>query len=420
MDAMQGGTVPGLEGQMSSARRNVALLTVAQAILGSAAPLVFSVGALAGYELLGDDKSLATAPLTGFNVGVALGAVVVATASRVLGRKASFMIGALMAGTGGLVAALALFRSDFWLFAAGLLLVGLSGGFTQKIRFAAADASPSFYKGKAISWILAGGIVSAVLGPQLAIWAKDYFAPVTFAGTFLALVPLAVLGVAALAFLSLPEKPVGHDAGDAPARPLGEIVLTRRFLTGLACGIGSYALMTFMMIGAPLAMVIGCGMPSEMATLGIQWHVIAMFAPSFFTGWLIARHGAEKVVALGLVILMACAVVAHAGVELWNFWGALVLLGVGWNFGFIGSTAIVSASYRPQEADKVQGFNDIVLFGTVALSSFSSGRVFTAYGWDVMNLAIWPVTILCLALILAEMRAARLRAVQHGADPSNG
>lgn len=410
MDATQGGTVPGLEGQMRSARRNVALLTVAQAILGSAAPMAFSAGALVGYELLGDDKSLATLPLTGFNFGVAIGAVVVATASRFLGRKLSFMFGALVLGMGGLVATLALFRSDFWLFAAGLLLIGLSGGFTQKIRFAAADASPSFYKGKAISWILAGGIVSAVLGPQLAIWAKDYFAPVTFAGTFLALAPLAVCAVVVLTFLRLPQAPVGHERSDQPARPLREIVLTQRFITGLVCGIGSYALMTFMMTGAPLAMVIGCGMPTELATLGIQWHVIAMFAPSFFTGMLIARHGAEKIVALGLVVLMACAVIAHMGVELWNFWGALILLGVGWNFGFIGSTAIVAASYRPQEADKVQGFNDIVLFGVVALSSFSSGRVFSAYGWNVMNLAVWPVTLLCLALILAEMRAARLRA----------
>lgn len=409
MDAMQGGVVPGLEGQMRSARRNVALLTVAQAILGSAAPMAFSAGGLVGYELLGEDKSLATAPLTGFNVGVALGAVAVAAASRFLGRKASFMLGALLAGMGGLVAAIALFRMSFWLFAAALLLIGLAGGFTQKIRFAAADASPSFYKGKAISWILAGGIVSAILGPQLAIWAKDYFAPITFAGTFMAMAPLSVLAVVVLTFLRLPEKPVGHVHSDEAPRPLRQIVMTRRFMTGLVCGIGSYALMTFMMVGAPLAMVIGCGMPTEMATLGIQWHVLAMFGPSFFTGILIARLGAEKVVAIGLVFLMICAIVAHMGVELWNFWSALILLGVGWNFGFIGSTAIVAESYRPNEADKVQGFNDIVLFGTVALSSFLSGQAFSAYGWNVMNLVIWPVTLVCMVLILAEMRAARLR-----------
>ncbi|MDD1500727.1 MFS transporter [Agrobacterium sp. CNPSo 3708] len=391
-------SVAGLEGQLSEARRNVFLLTLAQAILGSAGPLSFSVGALAGYQLLGADKSLATAPLTGFNIGVALGAVAVALAARFLGRKAGFILGALLCSTGGALAAVALFRMDFWLFALGLMLIGLAGGFTQKIRFAAADASPSFYKPKAISWILAGGVVSAIVGPQLAIFGKDVLAPVTFAGTFIALVPLGLLAGGILCFLKLPE--LKQTVSSAPARPLFEIIATRRFITGMICGIGSYALMTFMMTGAPLAMVIGCGFPSELATLGIQWHVLAMFGPSFFTGVLIARFGAEKVVAAGLVILMACAIVAHMGVELWNFWLALILLGAGWNFGFIGATSIVSSSYRPHEADKVQGFHDIILFGTVALSSFSSGQVFTAWGWSVMNLVIWPVAGFCIILVL--------------------
>ncbi len=395
----------GLDGQLRAAKRNVSILTVAQSILGSAAPLSFSVGGLAGFQLLGADKSLATAPLTGFNVGVALGAIVVAAASRFLGRRESFMVGALMGAIGGSVAALALFRSEFWLFAFGLMLIGLSGGFTQKIRFAAADASPSFYKGKAISWILAGGIVSAIVGPQLAIWLKDWMEPVTFAGAFMGLVPLMLLAIVVLSFLKLPDTS-SKAAGSEPARPLREIVMTQRFVTGMICGISSYALMTFMMTGAPLAMVVGCGFSSDLATLGIQWHVIAMFAPSFFTGMLITRFGTEKVVAAGLLILMSCAIVAHMGVELWNFWLALVLLGIGWNFGFIGATAIVASSYRPHEADKVQGFHDIILFGTVALSSFSSGKVFSAFGWSVMNLVIWPVTIICLILVVLQMRAA--------------
>ena len=152
-------------------------------------------------------------------------------------------------------------------------------------------------------------------------------------------------------------------------------MLTQRFLTGMICGISTYALMTFLMTGAPIAMVVGCGFSTDLATLGIQWHVLAMFAPSFFTGMLITRFGAEMVVAAGLLILMLCAVVAHQGVALWNFWGALVLLGLGWNLGFIGSTSIVAASYRPHEADKVQGFHDIILFGSVALASFASGKV---------------------------------------------
>lgn len=401
--------ITGLEGQLSEAKRNVFLLTAAQAILGSAGPLSFSVGALAGYQLLGADKSLATAPLTGFNIGVAFGAVAVALASRLLGRKAGFILGALLCSTGGALAAVALFRSDFWLFALGLMLIGLAGGFTQKIRFAAADASPSYYKPKAISFILAGGVVSAIVGPQLAIVGKDVLAPVTFAGTFIALVPLGLLAAGILWFLELPE--LRQSVSSVPARPLLEIIATRRFITGMICGIGSYALMTFMMTGAPLAMVVGCGFPSELATLGIQWHVLAMFGPSFFTGMLITRFGAEKVVASGLVILMACAVVAHLGVELWNFWLALILLGAGWNFGFIGATSIVSSSYRQHEADKVQGFHDIVLFGTVALSSFSSGQVFTAWGWSVMNLVIWPVAGLCLLLVLSLIFSRKQKAV---------
>ncbi len=395
-----------LQTQMRTARRSVAQLAVAQAILGSIAPLSISLGSLAGYQLLAEDKSLATAPITGFNVGTACGAVVIAIASRWLGRKQAFMLGSVIGALGGAVAAVALLRGSFWLFVTALILIGTCAGFTQKIRFAAADASPSSFKPKAISWILGAGVVSAVLGPQIAIWAKDLLAPVTFAGAFLAIIPLSIISFCVLAFLKLP-KPVTSSAHAEPARPLSEIVMTPRFMIGMICGICTYALMTFVMTGAPLAMVIGCGFPTELATLGIQWHVLAMFGPSFFTGMLISRFSAEKVVAAGLVTLMACAVVAHMGVELWNFWLSLVLLGVGWNFGFIGSTAIVASSYRPHEADKVQGFHDIVLFGTVALSSFSSGKIFIAYGWSFINLVIWPVTIICLVLIVGLILKSR-------------
>lgn len=392
-----------MDARLKDAKRNVYILAAAQAILGAAAPLTISMGGLAGYSLLGADKSLATLPVTGFNVGVAIGAIVIALLARHLGRQASFIVGALMGATGGALATVALFKASFGLFILALALIGLSAGFSQKIRFAAADASPSHYKGRAISMILGAGIVSAVLGPQLAILMKDYFAPITFAGAFITLVPMMLVAIGILSFLNLrPQAESGP--GKAQARPLLQIIGNRRFFTGMVCGISSYALMTFMMTGAPLAMVIGCGFSTELATLGIQWHVIAMFAPSFFTGMLISRFGAEKVVAAGLVILMGCAVVGHMGIELWNFWGALVLLGVGWNFGFIGATAIVASSYRPEEADKVQGFHDIVLFATVALSSASSGQVFTAYGWELMNFVIWPVTLFCLALIFISLR----------------
>ena len=397
---MSTGTVEGLERELSAARRNVFILMFAQALLASAGPIAFSVGGLAGYNLLGPDKSLATAPLTGFNVGVALGAVLVAIAARLLGRTYGFIVGAVLGAIGGLIAAIALFRGDFWLFTFGFMFIGISGGFAQKIRFAAADASPSFYKPRAISWILAGGVISAVLGPQVVILTKDMFEPVLFAGAFVALAPLCLAAIVLFLFLRLPDHKAAAVATGLAVRPLREIVLTQRFLTGMFCGISTYALMTFMMTGAPLAMVIGCGFSPELATLGIQWHVLAMFAPSFFTGMLIQRFGTEKVVATGLVILMMCALVAHAGIELWNFWGALILLGVGWNFGFIGATAIVASSYRPHEADKVQGFHDIILFGAVAVASFSSGKVFNAYGWQTINLMFWPIAGISLVLVL--------------------
>lgn len=392
----------GLERELASAKRNVGILTVAQAILGTAGPIAFGMGGLAGHHLLGADKSLATAPLTGFNIGVAIGAIAVAWVSSRLGRRTAFMTGATMTTIGGLVAAIALFRSSFWLFAFALVLIGSSSGFTQKIRFAAADASPSFYKPRAISWILGGGVISAVLGPQISIQTKDWFEPIQFAGAFVALVPLGLLAILVLAALRLPDLKAGAAAAE-PARPLSEIVLTQRFLTGMFTGISSYALMTFMMTGAPLAMVVGCGFSTDLAQLGIQWHVLGMFAPSFITGPLIARYGAEKVVAAGLAVLMVCAAVAYQGIALWNFWGSLILLGVGWNFGFIGSTAIVAQSYRPHEADKVQGFHDIILFSTVAAASAASGYVFTHFGWNVMNLIVWPFTIVGIILLVMLM-----------------
>ena len=392
-------------GLLHEARRNVLLLTIAQALLGVVGPISFAVGGVAGHQLLGDDKSLATAPLTAFNVGVALGVVLVATLSRLVGRRLAFIIGASIAAVGGVVAALALFRESFWLFAAGLAVLGASNGFTQKLRFAAADASPSFFKPKAISWILGGGIVSAILGPQIVIFAGDYFAPVWFAGAFVALSPVCLAALFFFVPLRLPDHTRPSAAHAAlPARPLHKIAGNQRFLTGMICGISTYALMTFMMTGAPVAMVVGCGFSSDLATLGIQWHVLAMFGPSFVTGWLISRFGAERIVACGLILLMACAAVAHLGVALWNFWGALVLLGLGWNFGFIGATAIVAQSYRPHEADKVQAYHDIVLFSAVASSSFASGKVLSAFGWDMLNAVVWPVAGICLLLLLLLMR----------------
>lgn len=379
------------------ARRTALILASAQAILGSAAPICFALGALAGHFMLGADKSLATAPLTGFNVGVALGALPAAAVIRALGHRNGFMTGTLLTAAGGLLATIALFHSSFWSFALGMLVVGAGNAFVQQFRFAAADNAPPEFKARAISFVLAGGIVTAVIGPQTVIFTHDLLLPVPFAGSFAAIIVLAAVGGLLLSRLRA-TAPTGHSeaTGGGDARPLGEIVTQPRFMVALLCGVASYALMTFVMTGAPLAMV-GCGFSSDQATLGISWHVMAMFGPSFFTGRLIHRFGAERIVATGLMLLVCCGVVALSGIALWQFWTALILLGLGWNFGFIGATSIVAESYRPSEKGRVQGFHDFVLFGAVALASLSSGAVYNGWGWEMLNWVIFPICMVCLA-----------------------
>ncbi|SFO56079.1 Predicted arabinose efflux permease, MFS family [Mesorhizobium sp. NFR06] len=380
-------------------RRTAVLLAAAQAIVGSAAPIAISLGALAGQYLLGPDKSLATAPVTGFNLGVALGALPAAALIRRLGHRGGFMTGTIVTALGGLIATLALFQASFWLFALGLCVIGAGGAFVQQFRFAAADNAPPEFKARAISFVLAGGIITAILGPQIVIYTRELLAPVMFAGSFASILPLAAVGALILSFLRVSSRTSSVAeiaAGDA--RPLAEIVTQPRFVAALFCTVGSYALMSFVMTGAPLAMV-GCGLSEDNATLGISWHVMAMFGPSFFTGSLIHRFGAARIVATGLVLLVGCAAVALSGLALWQFWTALILLGLGWNFSFIGATAMVAASYRPSEKSKVQGFHDFVLFGSVAFSSLMSGAIYNAWGWTMLNWIVFPVVLLCFVAL---------------------
>lgn len=392
----------------TEARRTALILAAAQAVLGSAAPICFALGALAGHFMLDADKSLATAPLTGFNVGVAIGALPAAAMIRALGHRNGFMAGALLTGFGGMVATIALFQMSFWLFALGLTIVGVGGAFVQQFRFAAADNAPPAFKARAISFVLAGGIVTAVLGPQAVIFTHDLLMPVPFAGSFAAMIVLAAIGAAILAFLRR-QAPVQASQAASPAgRPLGRIVAQPRYAVALGCAVISYALMTFVMTGAPLAMV-GCGFSSDQATLGISWHVMAMYAPSFFTGRLINRFGAASVVAAGFAILIACALVAMSGIELWHFWTSLILLGLGWNFAFIGATAIVSQCYTPEEKGRAQGFHDFVLFSCVAFASLMSGAVYNGWGWDVLVQIVLPFSLLGLmavsGLAIADRRS---------------
>ena len=389
------------------ARRNALVLAAANAFVGACAPISISLGGIVGDYLLDEDKSLATAPVTGFNVGVAIGALPAAWLMRFVGRRYGFMTGALISGIGGMVAAMALFQMHFWLFGLGLLIIGIGGAFVQQYRFAAADGAPESFKAQAISWVLIGGIFAAIIGPQTVIFARDLFAPTLFAGAYVAVLALSLIGVFVLFNLRIPEHAVLlDDTPEEPARPLKEIIGQRSFLTALACGVCSFGLMSFMMTGAPLAMI-GCGFSTDLATLGIQWHVLAMFGPSFFTGRLIARFGRETIVAVGLTLLIVCSIIASLGIELWNFWLALILLGVGWNFGFIGATAMVTRTYRQSEKNKVQGVHDVILFSTVAFSSLMSGQVLNSIGWGGIIMIMWPIALACLVLLGLQVRNER-------------
>jgi len=387
------------------ARRNVVVLAAAQAIAGAAAPMNIAVSALAGYSLLAQDKSLATVPITAFVLGTACGTVPAALLMRHVGRRAGLITGMLIGAIGGLTGAGAMGIGSFWTLCLGTFLMGFSNAFVQQFRFAAADTASVAFRPKAISLVLAGGIVAAVLGPQTVIHSRDLIGSVPYAGAFLAASAFLVAGAMILIALDIPKPPAVQRS--QAGRPLLQIARRPRFLIAVTCAITAYALMILVMTAAPLAMV-GNGHSQDSATLGIQWHVLAMFGPSFFTGSLIVRFGAERIIAIGLVILIGCALVALSGVSIAHFWTALVLLGVGWNFGFIGGTALVTETYEPVEKERVQALNDFLIFGFVVLASFLSGTILVSGGWNAVNLSVLPIAVICLAgLGWLEIRARK-------------
>ncbi|WP_306146762.1 MULTISPECIES: MFS transporter [unclassified Roseibium] len=389
------------------AKRNAVLLALAQALGGASASIVITTGSLVGYMMLDEDKALATVPVSAMVLGTAFGTIPAGIIMRRFGRRAGFMGSALVGVASGLLAAYAVLLNHFLLFSFACGLGGFAGAFVQQYRFAAADTASDAFKPKAISWVLAGGVLAGVVGPQTVIATKDMFAPILFAGTYVAQAGLALIAMFLLAFIKIP-KPPRQSHKQAGGRPLGQIMKQPRFIVAAACGICSYALMSLVMTATPLAMI-GCGLSETDAALGIQWHVLAMFGPSFFTGSLIARFGKERIVSIGLALLAGCAIVALMGLELAHFWTALILLGLGWNFGFIGATAMLTDTYRPEERNLVQAVNDFLVFGFVAAASFSSGALLNAFGWATVNILVFPFVVLCICLLiwlaLAERKA---------------
>ena len=379
-----------------NARRNAKLLFVASGF-GIFAPIAISVGAIVGFHLLGDNKSLSSAPVTGFQLGVALGALPAALLMGKFGRRIGSILGAFLSIISGLLAALSIAYESFWFFCISMLLIGIGGAFTHQYRFAATDEGSDDYKPKAIGWVLSGGIIAAILGPQAAIHFRDLFAPIDYAGSMFAGSCLVVISVFALLFLRQTPKTATESKSDEslPIRTTWQLLQSPIFLVSLFCAVSTYALMAFVMTAAPLAMM-HHGHSFEDSTNGIMIHVIAMFAPSFITGHLIGYFGKERIVATGMILLAGCAVLSLSGIDLFHFWGSLILLGLGWNLGFIGSTAMLTTAHAPHEKSKVQGIHDFILFSSVAFASLMAGFTLNGLGWSAINIGIFPVVILCL------------------------
>ena len=395
------------------AKRNVWVLVAAQALLGAQMPMIFTVGGLAGQSLA-SNVCLATLPISLIVLGSMLSATPISAIMQRYGRRAGFFLGSLGGSIGGIVGAIGLYYGSFPIFLAGSFLTGIYMSAHGFYRFAAADTASDAFRPKAISYVMAGGLVAAVLGPQLVKATSDAFV-IPFIGTYVAVIAVNVIGSFLFFFLDIPKPPA--PAADSPrGRTRWELITTPRIAVAVICAMVSYALMNLVMTSTPLA-VVGCGYTAGNAADIVSAHVLAMFAPSFFTGHLIARFGVERIVALGLLILAAAGAVALSGVELENFFVALVLLGLGWNFGFIGATSMLAGAHTPEERGRMQGLNDLLVFGGVTLASLASGGLMNCSGgtavegWTAVNMAMAPLLALAGAALIWLMLQPETRRV---------
>ena len=369
--------------------------------------VVYATGAIVG-DMLAPSRALATLPISVFVVGMAACTLPAGAIAQRHGRRAAFLAGTGCGVLVGLLAALAVVLGSFWLFCAATFFGGAYAAVVLSFRFAAADCAPPERRARALSTVMAGGVLAGVVGPQLVTHTMDLWPPHLFAATFLAQAAVAAASALVLLGVRLPTPTASEVAG---GRPLGAIARQPRFVAAVVCGVVSYLVMNFLMTAAPLAMHM-CGLSQEASDLGLQWHVIAMYGPSFFTGRLIARFGAPRVATVGLALTAASAAVGLAGVDVGHFWLTLILLGLGWNFGFVGASALVLECHRPEEKTRVQSLNDFVVFGTMALGSFLSGSLLTSYGWDtILWLSYVPlaVTVVALAATAAHRSGSRTR-----------
>ena len=392
------------------AKRNVIVLVAAQAFLGSQITMIFVVGGLAG-QVLSPIPCLVTLPISLIVFGSMTTAPWLSGIMQRKGRRYGFLLGATGGLIGSAIGAIGLTLGNFWLFLVGSYLTGIYMSAQGFYRFAATDTASDAFRPKAISYVMAGGLLSALIGPQLVKVTNDLL-PITFLGTYLAAMAINVVGMALFFFLDIPKPPT-PERGAPQGRSRLELLRSPPILISVICAMVAYALMNLVMTSTPLA-VVGCGFTTGNAADVVSAHVLAMFAPSFFTGHLIARFGAPRIIATGLVALLAAGLVALAGVELTNFFGALILLGIGWNFGFIGATTMLSGAHAPEERGRVQGMNDAIVFGCVTVASLASGGLMNCSGgdvvegWNAVNLAMVPFLALAGgALVWGAARGRR-------------
>ena len=383
---------------MSPALRNLPLLAACQALLLMNGVTLIAVNTLVGLALA-PDASLASLPVTAYVVGTALTTIPAAFFMRRQGRRAGFMLGAVIGMAGGLASALAVQAGSFWLLCLGTMMGGAYNAFGLQYRFAAADAAPADWKSRAISLTLAGGIVGGILGPETGKLTRDLLAP-PFLASYLTLTAYAFAALLVASRLDIPPLAAHQQA--AGGRPLREIARQPAFAVAVLAAAAGYGVMNLLMTATPLAMQV-CGHPFADAAFVLEWHVIGMFAPSFFTGQLIRRFGVGRILLAGALLLLACVGVTLAGVSVMHFWAGLLLLGVGWNFLYIGGTTLLTETHRPEERAKVQGGNDFLVFAVQGVTSLGAGALVTGGGWQVLNLLALPVVLATGAAIVAYL-----------------
>ncbi len=377
----------------------------AQAMLNSTTSILISSASLVALLLLGEDKSLATLPVTAVVTGTALATIPASMIMKRAGRKPGFYMGISLGILGASLAAYSIYISNFIGFSIGAMLIGMSTAFGNYYRFAAVDVAGPENRSKAVSFVMAGGLIAGFIGPQIAKGTKEIFLPYTYLGPYLAIIGLGLLAMLFLVFVQIPK--MKSEAHDEPARPLWEIITQPTAAIAIISAMVGYAGMSFVMTATPLA-IVGCGLTADDSFNVISWHVVAMFGPSFFTGSLIARFGEFRMIGMGSLLGVLCVIIALMGVDIANFWLALVMLGISWNFMFIGGTTLLTTTYRPSEASKVQGLNDFLVFGSVATASLSAGILQQKFGWETVNYTVLPffIAIALLAFYKSRQRSA--------------